>query len=82
MLRGAGSPRSQPSPAETLGQRHIQPCRGESLGGCPLTPAPLVTRDSVVQVDTHLMNFRAKDFSLPVAAAAASSKSRLFPDSM
>lgn len=30
----------------------------------------------------YLMNFRAKDFSFPVAAAAASSKSRLFPDSM
>lgn len=30
----------------------------------------------------HLMNFRAKDLSFPVAAAAASSKSRLFPDSM
>jgi len=28
------------------------------------------------------MNFLAKDLSLPVAAAAAKSKSRLFPDSM
>lgn len=35
-------------------------------------PAPL----------THLMNFRAKDLSLPVAAAAARSRSRLFPDNM
>ena len=31
---------------------------------------------------THLMNLRAKDLSFPVAAAAASSRSRLFPDSM
>lgn len=76
-MQGAHSPESQPSPGlcwiRTL---------GESPGGCPLTPAPLVTRDSGIQVDTHLMNFRAKDFSFPVAAAAASSKSRLFPESM
>lgn len=31
---------------------------------------------------THLMNFRAKDLSFPVAAAAAKSRSKLFPDSM
>lgn len=31
---------------------------------------------------THLMNFRAKDLSFPVAAAAAKSRSRLFPDNM
>lgn len=31
---------------------------------------------------THLMNLRAKDLSFPVAAAAASSRSRLFPDNM
>lgn len=31
---------------------------------------------------THLMNFRAKDLSFPVAAAAARSRSRLFPDNM
>lgn len=31
---------------------------------------------------TYLMNFRAKDLSFPVAAAAANSKSRLFPDNM
>lgn len=28
------------------------------------------------------MNFRAKDLSFPVAAAAARSRSRLFPDNM
>lgn len=28
------------------------------------------------------MNFRAKDLSFPVAAAAAKSRSRLFPDNM
>lgn len=52
---------------------------GAEAGGCPLTPA---LGDGVSQVHTHLMNFRAKDFSFPVAAAAASSRSRLFPDSM
>lgn len=31
---------------------------------------------------THLINLRAKDLSFPVAAAAASSRSRLFPDNM
>lgn len=31
---------------------------------------------------THLINFLAKDLSFPVAAAAARSRSRLFPDSM
>lgn len=31
---------------------------------------------------THLMNFLAKDLSFPVAAAAAKSRSRLFPDNM
>ena len=52
--------------------------KGGEQGGCQLTQP----HQHVVQVDTHLMNFQAKDFSLPVAAAAASSRSRLFPDSM
>lgn len=62
-------------------QEHPTLSRGQ-FRGLPVPPSPVVTTHSTTQVDTHLTNFRAKDFSFPVAAAAASSKSRLFPDSM
>lgn len=62
-------------------QAHPTLSRGQ-FRGLPVPLSPLVTSHRATQVDTYLTNFRAKDFSFPVAAAAASSKSRLFPDSM
>lgn len=89
MLRGAVSPDPSPprgsagsSAAQTLGPEARPALSGGELGGLLAHPSPAGHQRQHRPGDTHLMNLRAKDFSFPVAAAAASSKSRLFPDSM
>ena len=73
----AQSPARMLCPGTSGGQEPPVPCLL-----LPSPPADMPPRPWSGLNLPYLMNFRAKDFSFPVAAAAASSKSRLFPDSM